>query len=246
MQSFSSGKNVAGLARRPQNEQEAIMMATTEATAVAKKLNFLGISNYHWIAEHHAFQDWPGHIGSPSNPRPGVRTSTAALAMNDLVAKVFANELRKQVPSVRIWFTGFLECISPGVLVEYFDVAEPTLEDADLTSKSWGTPQNPFARVRKKVEGKHYGAPDGRPLIPGVMPVSWRIPEHLRSPDYTPASLHPKYMWGAVRGSLTAFKSQIYGMHIWMLSSQLHQDFNNYPDFKEQIRQLREAYNNSD
>tara|TARA_Y100000034_G_scaffold93791_1_gene113563 strand:- start:2461 stop:4155 length:1695 start_codon:yes stop_codon:yes gene_type:complete len=231
-QAFGTGKKVYNLTQKPQNKQEAIAMAVTEARAVAKKLKFLGLTNYHWSAEHDAFQDWPGWIGSEENPRPGRRSTDAARAMNDITAKVFSNELRKQVPGVRIWFNGFIECISPVVLLDYFDVIEPKIEVA--------SPDN----ITKKFDGKHYGAPDGVLLLPNYMPISWTIP----AGDWTSAPPEPGHehnTWKTIKKKLLEYKSQIYGMNIFILTSQLHQSYNNYPSFKEQVRQLREGYNNT-
>jgi hypothetical protein len=229
-QAFGSGKKVYNLTQKPQDEHETIAMARTEAIAVAKKLNFLGITNYHWVAERDAFQGWPGWVGSEKNPRPGSRSSGAALAMNDLTAKVFSNELRKHVPGIRIWFSGFIECISPIVLLDYFDVVEPRLEIASPNE------------IVKRVNGKHYGAPDGIFLVPNSMPVSWTIPggDWNSSP---PEPGHEHETWKTIKEKILEYRSQIYGINIFILTSQLHQSYNGYPSFKEQVRQIREGYN---
>jgi len=214
---------------RPRNEQEAQQMAIREAQAVGKKMNFLGLKDYHWNAEHSALQGYPGHSGFSGNPLPGKRTGSSFMLMNDLVAATFANELRKQVPGARIWFNGFIECISQRVLMEYFDVVEP---------QSWPVGVDSF---RKKFDGKHLGAPDGRQLLPAQMQVSWTIPDGGYGGTYD--NVNRAEAWTALKDKIIEYKTRIYGVNIFAMSSLLHQGYDGWPSIPEQVQQLKEGFN---
>jgi|2_EtaG_2_1085320.scaffolds.fasta_scaffold13600_2 hypothetical protein len=227
IQRHGSGKVEHGNIQRPRNEKEAQEMAIREAQAVGQRMNTLGLSEYHFGPLTSGVQGYPGHVGFSVNPLPGRRTGENSMAINDYAVSTFSNELRKQVPGVRIWYNGFIECISQSVLMQYFDIVEP---------QSW--PCNASA-VRKKLDGKHVGAPDGRPMLPVAMEVSWTIPDGHRG-TYTGSR---SSTWSALKEKITEHKSRIYGVHIFNMTSQLHQSLDGWPSIPDMVKQLREVYN---
>ena len=214
---------------RPRDEQEAEQLAIREAQAVGKKMNFLGLKDYHWNAEFDAFQGYPGHIGFSANPLTGKRSNPKNLAMNDITAATFANELRKQVPSGRIWFNGFIECISQNVLMEFFDVVEP---------QSWPVGAASF---RKKLDGKHLGAPDGIQILPVSMQTSWTIPDGGYGGTYD--DVDGAKVWESLKDKIIELIARIYGVHIFALIPLLYQGYNGWPSIPVQVMQLKEDYN---
>jgi len=229
-QRFGTGKKTVtrtgATIQRPRNQTEAKRLAVREAQAVGKRMKALGLTDYHWNAEASAFQGYPGHAGFSGNPS-GRRTGAASRAMNDITAITFANELRKHVPQVRIWFNGMVECVSQSVLMEYFDVIEPM---------SWPCSASAF---RRKLDGKHLSAPEGRPLLPVTMDVSWTIPDGHRG-TYTG---NRAAAWEALKEKIMEHKARIYGVNIFNMTSQLHQSLNDWPSIPNMVKQLRDGYN---